>query len=90
MKSTTKKKTKRLDSRRVLEGEIAARRKKFYDSGAPVSLVMLFIFILVIFCFPPRISASSASLRFYKVFYRKEIFSVSLCLCGYFNFFGKE
>jgi len=42
-----KKKTKRVDSRRAIEGEQAARRERFYQTGAPMSLLMLGAFVVV-------------------------------------------
>jgi len=42
-----KKKPKRVDVRSVMDKLSAARRQKFYTSGAPVSLLFLAIFVLV-------------------------------------------
>jgi len=42
-----KKKPKRVDVRSVMDKLSAARRQKFYTSGAPVSLLFLGIFVLV-------------------------------------------
>jgi cyclic-di-AMP phosphodiesterase PgpH len=47
MKNTGKKKGKRIDSRRAIESDIAARRQRFYDSGAPASILMLVLFIVL-------------------------------------------
>lgn len=43
---TNKKKPKRVDTRRAVGEENAARRRKFYESGVPISLVLLFAFIM--------------------------------------------
>ncbi len=43
----SKKKTKRVDARRAIEGETAVRRQHFYESGAPVLILMLLIFTVV-------------------------------------------
>ena len=42
----TKKKTKRVDVRSVMEGQWAAKRQKFYASGAPLSLLLLGLFVV--------------------------------------------
>ncbi|MBN1846562.1 MAG: HDIG domain-containing protein [Sedimentisphaerales bacterium] len=41
-----KRKSKRVDVRPAMEGQQAARRERFYASGAPLSLAMLGLFIL--------------------------------------------
>ena len=43
----SKKKSKRVDARRAIEGEMAAKRRRFYNTGAPVSLLMLVAFVVV-------------------------------------------
>jgi len=41
-----KKKSKRVDARRAKEGELAAKRQRFYDSGAPVSILLLMVYVI--------------------------------------------
>jgi hypothetical protein len=43
----TKKKTKRVDTRRVFEGENAVKKQKFFESGVPASLLMLLLFVFL-------------------------------------------
>ncbi len=40
-----KKKTKRI-TRKAIEEQMAVRRRQFYETGSPVSLILLFIFVL--------------------------------------------
>ncbi len=47
VKRTTKKKSRRVDSRRIIEGENAARLQAFYDSGIPLWVVMLAVFVII-------------------------------------------
>ncbi len=44
----TKKKTKRVDTRRVFEGESAAKRQKFFESGIPTSLLLLLVYSILL------------------------------------------
>ena len=44
----SKKKTKRVDSSKVLESQWAARRQRFYESGALVSILLLLVFIVAL------------------------------------------
>lgn len=43
----SKKKTKRVDSSKVLESQWADRRKQFYESGALVSIILLALFVVL-------------------------------------------
>ena len=42
-----KKKTKRVNTRSAIEGEIAAKREKFFQTGAPTSLLMLLGYVVI-------------------------------------------
>jgi len=47
MKNSAKKRVKRIDSRRSTDSHWAVRRQNFYDSGAPASILLLIIFIVI-------------------------------------------
>ena len=42
------KKSKRIDARRAIEGEVAAKRQKFFETGAAVSIILLVIFVIAV------------------------------------------
>ncbi|MBN2211238.1 MAG: hypothetical protein JW709_07565, partial [Sedimentisphaerales bacterium] len=43
----SKKKTKRVDTRRAMEEESLARRHRFFATGAPESLAMLLVYVVL-------------------------------------------
>ncbi|MBN1437708.1 MAG: HDIG domain-containing protein [Sedimentisphaerales bacterium] len=69
----TKKKVKRVDPRQLGDRELAHKWRRFYDAGAPVSLLMLGVFVIIsgfVLCFNPTMLPGSEDGRW--------IFAVSL------------